>query len=298
METILIAGGSGLIGKDLSGLWKKAGHEVRTLTRGNADPRNGIFHWDPETGKTDPAAFGGVTVLVNLCGAGIGDKRWTKRRRDELFDSRVGTTRCLWHFAQSSGTLQHYISASGAVCYGFGNDEKTYTEADAFGKDLLSVLTKEWEQAADVFARKCTVTRIRTGVVLSGKGGALPVIARPIRLGFGAILGSGKQAVPWVHIHDLARLYDHAMRNRLNGAYHAVAANSDNAALTRGIARTLNKTLWLPKAPAWVLRLFLGERSEIVLKGLKADNAKIRTSGFAFEHTDLDEALKDVLIPG
>jgi uncharacterized protein len=292
METILIAGGSGLIGKELSAYWKAAGHEVRLLTRGNAVPESGIFHWDPDTGKMDEAALDGVTVLVNLCGAGIGDKRWTKRRKLELFDSRVGTTRCLWLFAQSSDTLQQYISASGAVCYGFANDEKTYAESDPFGKDLMSVLTKEWEQAADLFAPKCVTAKVRTGIVLSGRGGALPVIARPVRMGFGAILGSGKQGVPWVHIRDIVRACDHIMTNRLNGAYHATAANTDNATLTHAIARRLNKKLWLPKAPAWVLRLVLGEMSELVLKGVKTDNKKIRSTGFEFEYTDLDRALE------
>jgi hypothetical protein len=292
METILIAGGSGLIGKELSALWKAAGHEVHLLTRGNPDPQNGIWHWDPDSGKMDGAALSGVTVLVNLCGAGIGDKRWTKRRKLELFDSRVGSTRCLWHFAQSTETLRHYISASGAVCYGFENDEKTYIESDPFGKDLMSVLTKEWEHAADLFAPKCTVTKIRTGIVLSGKGGALPVMAKPVRMGFGAVLGLGNQSIPWIHIQDIARVYDHAMTHRLEGAYHATAANTDNQTLTQAIARRLKKKLWLPNAPAWVLRLFLGEMSELVLKGLKTDNAKIRNTGFVFEYTNLDEALE------
>lgn len=294
METILIAGGTGLIGKQLSSFWREHGHEVRLLTRKSSQPEKGLFHWDPLQNTIDPEALGNVTVLVNLSGAGVGDKRWTKRRKQELFDSRIGSTQCLRKHAGAMPQLKHYISASGAVCYGYEQDEKTYVESDPHGTDLLSVLTAEWEAAADTFGNVCPVTKVRISFVLAAEGGALPVVAKPIRMGFGAILGSGKQGIPWIHLHDLVRIFNWTMTERLSGPYHANAGNTDNATLTRTIARVLKKPLWLPKAPAFVLRLVLGELSDLVLKGVKTDNSRIRSSGFVFEHLQLGEALKDV----
>jgi uncharacterized protein (TIGR01777 family) len=294
METILIAGGTGLIGKRLSAYWKTAGHEVRLLTRGASDPENGIFHWNAMKGKLDEQAMKGVTVLVNLSGAGIGDKRWTAKRQKELFDSRIQTTRCLWRYAEKLPTLKQYISASGAVCYGFDDHDKIYVETDPFGSDLLSRLTKEWEAAADSFRRKCNVAKLRTGIVLAPEGGALPVIAKPIRKGLGTILGSGKQAIPWIHIEDIVRAYDWAMTHGLDGAYHATAGNTDNVTMTRTLAKIFRKRVWLPKAPAWALRLVLGTMSEIVLKGNKVDNTKLLSTGFELNHDQLEEALKHI----
>jgi uncharacterized protein len=295
METILIAGGTGLIGNQLNQYWKEAGHEVRILTRDESDPQKGIFHWNAMKGELDKTALEGVTVIVNLSGAGIGEKRWTEKRRKELFDSRIQTTRCLWRYAENLPTLKQYISASGAVCYGYENETEMHIESDDFGKnDLLSDLTKEWEQAAYQFTRKCLAAKIRTGIVLSSEGGALPVIAKPIQKGFGAILGSGKQPIPWIHIDDIIRVYDWAITQQLSGAYHAVAGNTDNATLTRTLAKIFRKRLWLPKAPAFILRMMLGTMSELVLKGNKSANTKLLETGFEFQHSELEEALKDV----
>lgn len=295
METILVAGGTGLIGKKLSQYWKNAGHKVRILTRDESDPENSFFHWDPMKGELDKTALEGVTVIVNLSGAGIGDKRWTEKRRKELFNSRIQSTRCLWRYAEKLPTLEHYISASGAVCYGYEDEAKIHAESDDFGKnDLLSDLTKEWEKTADQFARKCLVAKIRTGIVLASEGGALPVIAKPIRKGFGAILGSGKQPIPWIHIDDIVRVYDWAVTQQLDGAYHAVAGNTDNATLTRALAKIFRKKLWLPKVPAFVLRIMLGTMAELVLRGNKSANSKLISTGFEFRYPELEEALEDV----
>lgn len=295
METILIAGGTGLIGRQLQQYWSDLGHEVRLLTRKPSDPSLGIYNWNPLKEEMDEQALEGVTVLVNLSGAGIGDKRWTASRRKELFDSRVGTTRCLWKYAQSSSSLKRYITASGAVCYGFEDDDRVYSEESGFGTDLLSVLTREWEAAADLFAEKYKVTKIRTGVVFAAEGGALQTIAKPVRMGFGAILGSGKQAMPWIHLKDLVRLFDWILTRELSGVFHANAGNTDNATLTQLIAKVFGKKLRMPKVPSMVIRLLFGKMAVMVLKGLKTDNSKIRSTGFIFEYTELEQTLKDVL---
>jgi len=282
-DSILIAGGTGLIGRELTKQLRKKGMRVRILTRGESQPEKGLFHWDPAGGKLDPAALDGVTVIVNLSGAGIGDKRWTKKRKKELFDSRVGATECLWQHAAGLPSLRHFLTASGAVCYGFENDEKVYKETDPFGTDLLSRITEEWEAAADLFSQKCLVTKVRTAVVLDSKEGPLPKMAAPIRWGFGSVLGSGKQPMPWVHLHDMARAYVFLIEQQLEGAYHVNAGNTDNATLTRYLAKALKRPLWMPRVPAFVLKLMLGELSELVLKGCKVDNSLLVSKGFTYK---------------
>jgi len=294
LETILIAGGTGLIGKDLVKLWRKNGHSVRILSRGEANYEKGIYSWNPDKGELDEKALDGVTVIVNLAGAGIGDKRWTNKRINELYTSRIGTTECLWKHARDSDTLKHYISASGVVCYGFEDDERLHPETDPFGQDLLSDITEKWEAAAGLFSSKCPVAKIRTGVVLSSKGGALKTIAAPIRLGAGTVLGSGKQAMPWIHLYDMVQLYDFVMEHELSGPYNALAENTDNRTLTKTIAKVVKRPLWLPRVPGFVLKAALGKMASVVLDGLKADNSLIRSKGFEFRFTDLEEALREI----
>ena len=293
-QVILIAGGTGLIGSELRNLWKSKGHEVRVLSRGTSDPAKGIFQWDPVKCSMDDRALENVTVLVNLTGTSIAGKRWSAKRRKELVDSRIGTTECLWKYAQSSETLNHYISASGIICYGFEDDNRLHTEDEPFGTDFLSEITEKWEVAADIFREICPVAKVRTSVVLSAKGGALPTIAAPVRFGFGAKLGSGKQSMPWIHIADLAALYDFIMEHRLFGPFNANAGNTDNQTLTQTIARVLKKPLWLPGVPGGLLKLALGEMASVVLDGLKADHSLIRSKGFEFRYTDLEKALRDL----
>ncbi len=294
-DTILIAGGTGLIGRELTTLLRKKGARVRILTRGESKPEKGIFHWNPLACEVDPKALEDVTVIVNLSGAAIGDKRWTKKRKKELFDSRVGTTECLWKQAADLPSLRHFLTASGAVCYGFENDDKIYKETDPFGTDLLSQITEKWEAAADLFESKCTVTKVRTAVVLDRNEGPLPKMAAPIRWGVGSSLGSGKQAMPWIHLRDMARAYVFFIEEQLGGVYNVNAGNTDNATLTRVLAKVLKRPLWLPKVPAFVLKLLLGQMAdELVLKGLKADNALLLSKGFVFQYEDLETAIREV----
>ena len=223
METILIAGGTGLIGKKLTAKWKSAGHDVRILSRGKTDLEKNIFHYSIEKKEIDPLALENVSVIVNLAGAGIADKRWTKNRVEELYSSRIDSTEFLFEKAKNLSNLKQYISASGIICYGFDQPEKLFVESDPIGKDILSDITLKWEQAADLFSSVCPVAKIRISVVLSNEGGALLPISKPVKMGFGAILGNGKQGVPWIHLTDLVSLFDVAMQQKWNGAYNANA---------------------------------------------------------------------------
>lgn len=296
METIVVAGGTGLIGKKLVAFWENQGHTVRCLTRGPSDHQKGIFHWNPLKNEIDEAVFDKMTVLVNLSGAGIADKKWSKQRIKELYDSRILPADFLYAHTHNHPTFKQYISASGAVCYGFEDDWKIYKESDPFGKDMLSDITQKWEQSALQFESQVKVSLIRISVVLAKEGGALLPISKPIKYGFGAILGNGKQAIPWIHIDDLIRVFDFSMVHQLTGAYNANADNTTNATLTRTIAQVLKKPLWLPRVPAFALNLILGKMASVVLLGLKADSSKLQSKGFNFNYSNLENALKNLLL--
>lgn len=287
---VLIAGGSGLIGIEVQKELNKCGHEVRILTR-QENPQAPYFHWNPKKKEIDQAAIKGVQVIINLAGAGIADKKWSEKRKEEIFNSRIKPTQFLHEISQNMPALTQYISASGITCYGFEDPIKIYKESDEFGTDFLSTVVRRWEEVADLFSPQQKVAKIRTGVVLTEKGGALPKISATIRNYVGAPLGSGEQKMPWITLKDIARIYAHAVNQQLDGAYNASCANISNGKLTKEVAKHLKKPLWLPKVPGVVLKLALGEMSSLVLEGVRIDNSKILDTGFEFKHKTIDEAL-------
>lgn len=289
-KIILIAGGSGLVGKALQIELEKSGHTVRILTR-QKDAKPPYYHWNIETKEIDEAALKGVEVFINLSGAGIADKRWTEKRKQEIIDSRVSTTRFLFELSQKTPKLKHFISASGITCYGFEDAEKFYSEKDRFGDDYISFVVKAWEYEADAFSPHQKVAKVRTGIVLTQKGGALPKIYTTIKNYIGAPLGRGGQIMPWITLKDIARVYVHIVNNELEGAYNANSSNISNAQLTNAIAKKIKRPLWLPKVPKTVLKLMLGEMAEVVLNGVHADNTKLIKTNFEFKHKTIEEAL-------
>jgi uncharacterized protein (TIGR01777 family) len=291
-KTILIAGGTGLIGKPLVEKLIERGHDVRVLTR---SPRRKIdYEWSPSSKSIDKKALTGVNTIINLAGAGIADKRWTEKRKEELINSRVKTTQFLYELREKMPELNNYISASGINCYGYDQPDRKHKESDKFGTDFLSVVVKRWEGAADLFNADYKVAKIRTGVVFDSDGGALEKISKTIKSYVGAPLGTGKQSMPWLTIDDMVGVYVHAAENELEGAYNAVANSHTNKEVTKALAKHLNKPLWLPNVPAFVLKLMLGEMSSVVLDGLQADNTKLKDSGYNFQYTKLNEAISSV----
>ncbi|WP_300665457.1 TIGR01777 family oxidoreductase [Fluviicola sp.] len=293
MEKILIAGGSGLIGTGLAQHLRSLGHEVWILTRRNSDPEHFFLNWDPVKKTIDPLALENTSVLINLCGAEMAAKRWTKSRIQELYDSRIETTRFLFKTFKTSPDLKQYVSASGAVAYGFEDQEKLHQEEDAFGNDLISDITRKWEQAADQFQEYCMVSKIRIAVVLSEHGGALARLADPVKKGFGAVLGSGEQPIPWIAADDLSRLFGHVITNKLEGVYHASAGNTTNKELTRMIAKVLKKRL-LPAVPGFIIRVLFGKMAIMLLFGNRVSNVRIRSTGFSFQSEDLNSTIRRI----
>lgn len=293
MEKIVIAGGSGFIGTGLATHLRKSGHEVWILSRKASDPDRFFLHWDPEAGKIDHSAIAGTSVLINLCGAELAAKRWTQSRIRELYDSRVNTTKFLFESFKHSTTLKQYVSASGAVAYGFEHPEVTYKETDSFGKDIISDITRKWERAADQFSHQCIVTKVRISVVLSESGGALKKLAGPIKKGFGAVLSSGEQVIPWIYQEDLSRLFEWVIANKLEGPYHAAAGNTTNKELTKLIAKSLKKRL-LPNVPGFIIRILFGKMADMLLYGNRVSNEKILQSGFSFHYGNLNSTIQRI----
>lgn len=289
MKKVLIAGGTGFIGQKLEDYLVAQGYEVKILTR-KPVKENHVF-WNPVQQQLDAEKCSGTQVLINLCGENLNAKRWTKQQKQRLIDSRVQTTRQLYELCKSFLDLEQYVTASGVTAYGFDDGKREHPESDPYGTDFLSSLVKEWEEAADLFVPVCRVTKLRIAVVFEKGYGALQKMSVPIRLGAGSPLGAGTQQIPWVHSTDLVRLVEFTIANKLEGTYNTNAGNVSNKELTKFLAASLNKKLWLPKVPAFVLKIVLGDMAEMVVYGAKASSAKIIEKGFEFRHTSIPELL-------
>jgi uncharacterized protein (TIGR01777 family) len=294
MKKILIAGGSGLVGTYMMDYLRKAGYSVSILSRNPT--KSGEYFWNPKTKEIDVSILHDIEVLINLSGAGVADQKWTSERKHELQESRVGTNLFLRELAPNMPKLEHFICASGINAFGFNDEQKVYVEQDDYGSDFLSQLVKVWELSADRFADICPVTKLRIGVVLSNKGGALSKMLPAVKMGMGSPIGSGQQMVPWIHIHDLARAFEHVIAHRITGCVHTIAGQVPNKILMKDIATVLKKPFWAPNVPAFVLRLMYGEMSLILLKGVSASNEHLIKSGFTFSFPNIQEALADLLL--
>jgi uncharacterized protein (TIGR01777 family) len=292
-DFILIAGGSGLIGNRLKKVFLENGYRVGILTR--TPKEKDQFQWDPKLGTIDKEILGDVTILINLSGAGIADKRWTKDRKEELYTSRIGTNKFLHAHCQHMPKLKQFITASGINCYGYDDPKRKHIESDPFGQDFLSDLVRKWEESADLFDGKYIVSKIRTSVVLDEKGGALKKMMSPIQWGIGSALGTGKQNMPWIHADDLAYIYLHVVSHKLGGAYNALAGSVTNEFFTKTLASTLHKPYFFPKIPSIAMKLIFGDMASVLLEGLQASNQKIKDTGFLFKYEKLENALTQLL---
>ena len=295
---VLITGGSGLVGSKITALLLAKNIPVVHLTRA-LNSKFGIktYKWDWEKKEIDERCFEGVTDVIHLAGAGIADKPWTMARKHEIIQSRVYSANLLFEKVQALNLkLDSYISASGIGYYGAVNSKNIFTEKDAPHDDFIAKSCIYWEKSADQFAEITRVVKLRTGVVLAKDKGALPKISKTIGLNLGSPIGTGEQAFPWVHINDIAKLYVEVLFNKkYEGVFNAVAPSQiNNEMLTKSIAKVLNKKLFLPKVPAFVLKFIYGELSDVILKGSFVSSDKLLSKGFEFEFPDIEEALKDI----
>jgi uncharacterized protein (TIGR01777 family) len=296
LRKVLISGGRGLIGMRLSEMLIDAGYEVAHLSRQTSHGHYCSFRWDPAAGQIDEAAIGYADFVVNLAGASVSDGKWTDERKQDIMASRVGGTNLLAReLRERPHHVKAFISASAIGVYGDADDRVLTEDAPAAPTDFLAEVATEWERAAQQVQELGVRTVVaRIGVVLSDEGGALPTIARPVKLGAGAVLGSGRQYMSWIHIDDLCRLLIQMMEEaEWQGTYNAVAPNPvTNKEFTSQLADVLHRPLVLPKVPEFGLKLVMGEMSEIVLASQRVSAQKIEQQGFQFEYPELRGALK------
>ena len=297
-KKILITGASGLIGKRLTEMLLKKGYQVAHLSRSKKSGLAPSFVWDVEAGVIDTASLEGVETIIHLAGAGVADKRWSRSRKEEILESRLKSTQLLFDtLSKNPNQVKNFISASAIGYYGFGQDE-VFVEASPFGDDFLAKVTRAWEEEVDkIAALKIRIAKLRIGIVLSDKGGALVEMAKPIRLGFGSPLGNGKQYLSWIHIDDVCALFIYAVETEaMHGSYNAVSGEwATNKEMTQAIAKVLSKPLWLPNVPAFVLKIVVGDMAEIVLNGSKVSAGKVKDAGYSFKYTNLNQTLGSLL---
>ncbi|MCX6190847.1 MAG: TIGR01777 family oxidoreductase [Flavobacteriia bacterium] len=290
-KTILIAGGSGLIGRSLSISLRERGHSVLILTR-NPKSESDVF-WNPYLGKIDNNKVKNVQVIINLIGEGIAEQKWTLKRKKELTESRVLPTQFLAEIAVEMKHLVYYIGASGVNCYGFDSEE-LITEDAPYGSDYLSLLVKDWESASDLFSTKCPVVKLRIATVLTNEGGLIEKFKVPLFFRCSPVFGNGKQLMSWIHLSDLCRLINFCVDGQISGTFNAVSNNDSGYSFAKMLLKTSKKWGFIFKTPSWIIRFVFGEMSIILLKGIRASNQKIRDAGFTFSFNTIESALNDV----
>jgi uncharacterized protein (TIGR01777 family) len=292
---IVVSGSSGLVGTALVVRLTKTGHEVVRLVRSDRGTgAAGTIHWSPETGEIDTAACERVDAVVHLAGKNIAEKRWTPRVKQELVDSRVKSTRLLCEaMASCERPPRTIVMASATGYYGDRGDEVLREDAGP-GRGFLADLCRQWEAAAQPARDKgIRVVILRTGVVLSRKGGALAKLVPSFRLGMGGRLGPGTQYMSWVTLDDLVHIYQFALETTsISGAVNAV---SPHAVTNRQFTRALGKALHRPAVlavPAAVLRMAVGEMAdEMLLSSARVVPQALEKHGFQFSHPDIGTAL-------
>jgi len=294
--TIVIAGGSGFLGRRLSARLEAAGHRVLTLSR-QPSTKAGTVTWSPDGSAGQLAtSLDGVDAVVNLAGENLADHRWTEARRKRIQDSRVLATRSLVRaVAGCARPPAVFISGSGAGYYGPRGDEMV-TEATAPGADFLAGVCLDWEREAQ--AVESTRTRLaimRSGLVLDRREGALAKMLLPFRLGLGATMGSGRQYMPWIHVEDWTAMVQWVIATPdASGPFNATAPEPEtNRTFTRTLAHVLGRPA-IFQAPAFVLRAALGKLSTVLLTGQRAIPAHAEQLGFRFTHRTLEPALRSL----
>ena len=299
--TVLITGATGLVGQELVNLLLQNGYTIHYLSTSKSKlvSQNNYkgFFWNPKKSEIDTNALTGVEVIIHLAGANVA-KKWTTAYKEEIIESRVLSTQLLYQTLQkNSHQVKQIISASAVGIY---PDSLTdiYHETDLdIDVSFLGNVVKQWENEVSQFEKlEIIVSKIRIGIVLAKNGGALQEMAKPIKYGVGAAFGSGEQYQSWIHVQDLVAIFQFVMENRLPGIYNGVAPYPvTNSELTKAIAKTLGKPLFLPNIPKFAMKLILGEMHQILFSSQHVSCRKLLDENFQFKFASLDKALNDLL---
>jgi uncharacterized protein len=298
-ESVLIAGGTGLIGERLAQLLIQEGYKVSLLSRKKHNHGNiSVYVWDVERQSIDENAILRADYIINLAGEGIADGRWTEERKKRIIESRtqsaallLNTCKKLNHFPKA------YISAAAIGFYGDRGSEVLDEESER-GEGFLAESCLAWENAAQNWIEVGVRTVIcRIGIVLSVRGGALAETLKPIKFGLATYFGNGKQYTSWIHLDDLCGIFLRALEDEeMQGIFNAVAPNPvSNKEFTRYLSKAYSTPSLLIPVPSFILQLMLGESAAIVLTGCIVSSAKIEQQGFVFQFPEILPALKDLL---
>ncbi|MBL0256757.1 MAG: TIGR01777 family protein [Bacteroidetes bacterium] len=295
---ILITGATGLIGTRLRNHLFSEKMQYSILSRNSVKLECPVFQWNPEENAVPPNAFNNVHTIVNLAGTGIADKKWSEKRKKEILRSRVDGLDTLYNSLKSGDhSVKTLVSASAIGFYGNSGITGVDESRDA-GNDFLGKICREWEEAAMRFEKLgIRVVILRIGFVLAKDGGALPVLKKQVGLFAGSAFGTGEQIISWIHIDDVCQLILQSIRDdKMNGVYNAVASFPvTNKEFIRSIAHTMHRPFWPIPVPAFMLRLILGEKADIVLFGQNVSNKKVLNTGYKFLHSDLKESLQTLM---
>jgi hypothetical protein len=301
MQNILIAGGSGLIGTRLTQLLLEKGYAVSYLSRHKFSKNNvAVYKWNPINNFIEEGAIENAHYIINLAGAGIAAKAWTNKRRHEIIDSRVYAAKTIFNVLQKNKYNVKGVVCASAIGYYKKDSNEVLTETSEPGTDFLSYTTQQWEHASKEFEKTgIRTTILRTGIVLSLKGGALAEMYKPMKFSIAAYFGNGKQIYSWIHIDDLCRMFIKAIEDeKMNGVYNAVAPQPEtNKNFMRIVKKVKGGFNLLMPVPSILMRLILGERASVVLDGQNVSCKKISGSDFEFQFPDLKSALKNCVTP-
>jgi uncharacterized protein len=304
MRTILIAGGTGLVGKSLVKLLMKKNYEVIILTRNLTDnvAKSNISYalWNVKEGTIDIEALKKADAIIHLAGAGVMYKKWNEAYKKEIEESRTKSSALL---LSTLHKIEHkvkvLVSASAIGWYGEDKILNHYfTENDKADEAFLGMVCKKWEQSVEAAEEMgIRVCKLRTGIVLSDDGGAYKEFKAPLKFGIASILGNGKQMVSWIHIDDLCRQFIFALENeKMNGSYNAVAPMPvSNKTLTLEIAKNVKGKFYIPiHVPDFILKIILGGRSIEILKSTTVSCEKIKAAGFTFLYPSIEAAINEI----
>jgi len=312
MATILVSGGTGLIGTSLTNLLLEKGNKVIILTRNlklaidkqAPDERLTYARWDANEQSIDRDAIEKADYIVHLAGEGVADKRWTDKRKKEIVQSRIQSGALLIKaLKEIPNNVKAIVSASAIGWYGPDNASKKklhgFIESDPPDKSFLGETCRWWEESIQpVTTMGKRLVKFRFGIVLSNDGGAFPEFKKPLQFGIASILSTGQQVMSWVHIGDIVRLLLFAIENeKIAGVYNAVAPQPvTNKELILQLARKMRGKSFIPAhVPAWVLKTMVGEMSIEVLKSARVSAEKIQQAGFQFLYPTIDAALNELI---
>ena len=295
MQTILISGGSGLIGSDLREYFTELGYPTRILSRKPTNKKNNSYYWNIEDKTIDPDAFEGVEVVINLAGSSIIGGRWTKSRKKELTHSRVNSTQLLIDtINQQNLPIKHFIQASAMGYYGNSNNQ-TITSESPNGNDFMANLCADWEAASNKLNPSIKKSILRIGLYLSLNGGVYPILSRLAKFSILSAFGNGKMWAGYTHHHEFANLIHQIIKDKIPAdIYNAVGAQPFQMnELMKCIVQKSGRINFLPNVPSFILKLVLGEASATLLNSYKITSPK-QASHNIYQYQGIDQAIQSL----